>query len=272
METIIREFFWWLMNPSMLIILLIFIGMGFLFLLKNPKRARSFILSACSLVLFFGIIPTGLWVLENLENRFPQPTEIPADTTGIILLGGSFDRETSAARNIPAYNLAAGRFIEFIAFARKHPNLKRVFSGGGRPITVQNGSVKSEAELTKETLESIGFDTTNMIFEGESVNTLENARKTKELVKPTASQKWILMTSAFHMPRSVGLFRKAGWNVIPYPVDYHTPGGYELYFFLGLKDGLTSWHYAIWEWASMIQNYLFERSDELYPGPYIDKS
>lgn len=264
-EYITRKFFWWIIMPDMLIMLLIAIGIGFL-LFKNTKWARRFILSSCLLIFFFGGIPTGFWMLENLENRFPKVTEIPPGTTGIILLGGNFDRMTTMGRNQPSYNLAAGRFIEFIKLARNHPELKLVFTGGGAAIPFHEGPGLTEAELTKQELDALGFDTSQIIFEGESLNTIENASKTYDLVQPTPDQKWLLMTSAFHLPRSVGLFRKAGWNVIPYPVDYHTPGDYEPYFLIGLKDGLTSWHFALREWASMIQNYMFDRSDELYPG------
>ena len=73
------------------------------------------------------------------------------------------------------------------------------------------------------------------------------------------------MTSAYHMPRSTGLFRKAGFNVIPYPVDYHTPGNYEMWFFIGLKMNLDAWHASAREWLGMLANYLMGRSDELYP-------
>lgn len=264
-ETITRKFFWWLIMPDMIMMLLIAVGIVFL-LFKNTKWAKRFILSACSLVLLFGIVPIGFWMLEHLENRFPPITEIPADTKGVIVLGGSFDRMTTMGRKQTSYNLAGGRLIEFIKFTRQHPDLLRVFTGGGALVSFHDGPGRTEAEIAKQELEAIGFDTTGMIFEDKSANTIENAINTKELIQPNPEDKWVLMTSAFHMPRSVGLFRKAGWSVIPYPVDYHTPGRYEPYFFIGLKNNLTAWQYAIREWASMIQNYLFGRSDELFPS------
>ena len=68
------------------------------------------------------------------------------------------------------------------------------------------------------------------------------------------------------MPRSVGLFRKAGFNVIPFPVDYHTPGKYEPWFFIGLKDNLNAWHAGTREWLGMVTNYIMGRSNEVFPG------
>ncbi|WP_331255571.1 YdcF family protein [Candidatus Bealeia paramacronuclearis] len=211
-------------------------------------------------------MPLGIWMLVELENRFPQPQTLPANTVGIIVLGGSFDFMTMEGRQMPAYNLAGGRFLEFIAFTKKYPHLKRVFSGGGRDLPTIHGQKMGEADIAKMIFSDLGYDTQGMIFEGTSRTTLENATKTKEIVQPKPGEKWVLMTSAFHLPRAVGLFRKAGFDVLPYPVDYHTSGQYDPLFFLGLRDGLLSLHYATREWLSLIQNYLYGRSDEIFPG------
>ena len=107
----------------------------------------------------------------------------------------------------------------------------------------------------------------HILFEGESKNTKDNASKTAQLINPKPTEKWVLVASAYHIPRSVGLFRKAGFNVIPYPVDYHTPGNYEMWFFLGLKMNLDAWQVSSREWLGMFGNYLIGRSIEVYPKP-----
>ena len=112
---------------------------------------------------------------------------------------------------------------------------------------------------------ALGLDPNTVIFEGNSKDTKENAAKTAELIKPTSDEKWILITSAYHMPRSVGLFRKAGFKVIPFPLDYHAPGKYEPWFFIGLALNLEAWQASSREWLGMMINYLMGRSDEIYP-------
>jgi len=92
-----------------------------------------------------------------------------------------------------------------------------LFSGAG---AVQN-PLANEAVNTRNLLESLGFDMSRVTFENKSKTTIENAKLSFELIQPKPGDKWLLVTSAYHLPRAVGLFRGAGWNVIPYPVDYH---------------------------------------------------
>lgn len=239
----------------MFFLVLLFIG-GILLLIRRKKWARRFLLISCSGFAFFGVIPIGLWTLEGLENRFPIIHQIPSDTNGMILLEGSFDRMTTVARGETAYNLAAGNFIQFVELAKEHPHLQLVYTG-----------TPFEVETAKKEFKALGLDLSSILFEGESKNTKDNASKTAQLVNPKPEDKWVLVASAYHMPRSVGLFRKAGFNVIPFPVDYHTPGNYEMWFPLGLKMNLDAWQVSSREWLGMIVNYITGRSDELYPSP-----
>lgn len=211
-------------------------------------------ISALSFVIF-ATVPFNLWIVENLENRFPRVESISSDVKGMILLGGSFDKITSIARGETAYNLAAGRFIQFVEIAKAHPYLQLAFTGND-----------FEVKTAKKVFQALGIDPSRVLFEEGSKNTKENAAQSAKLLNPNSSEKWLLVTSAYHMPRSVGLFRKAGFNVIPYPVDYHTPGNYEPWFFLGLNLSLDAWAVGSREWLGMIINYLIGRSDELYPG------
>ena len=118
---------------------------------------------------------------------------------GVILLGGPFELETMASRHETVYNLAAGRLIEFIEFTKAHPNLKRVFSGGGPIHPVLDGKPMGEAEIAKRVFERMGYDDRGMIFEGSSKNTIENAWKTKEIIQPKPGEKWVLMDKIFSL-------------------------------------------------------------------------
>jgi uncharacterized SAM-binding protein YcdF (DUF218 family) len=128
-----------------------------------------------------------------------------------------------------------------------------------------------ETETAKKEFKALGLDPTTIQFEGNSKNTMENAGKTKEMLNPNPQDQWVLVASAYHIPRAIGLFRKAGFHVIPYPVDYHTPGNYEPWFFIGLKMNLDAWHASSREWLGMLANYLMGRSDELFPKATMDK-
>lgn len=254
-ESIYRSFGWWVINIDIFFLALLFIGGGFL-LIKKKQWGKRFLLISCLGFGFFGVVPIGLWTFEALENRFPKIQQIPSDTKGMILLGGSFDKMTTLARKETAYNLAGGNFIQFVELAKKYPQFQLVFTG-----------TSFEVETAKKEFKALGLDPSSILFEGDSKDTKDNAAKTATLLTPKPEEKWLLVASAYHLPRSVGLFRKAGFKVIPYPLDYHTPGNYETWFFLGLKYNLDGWQVASREWLGMIINFLMGRSDELYPGP-----
>jgi uncharacterized SAM-binding protein YcdF (DUF218 family) len=256
-ESIYRFFGWWIINIDMLFILFLLLGVALL-LFKKQKWGKRFFTFSCLGLVVFAIVPIGLWTFEGLENRFPKVHQIPPTAKGMILLGGAFDKMTSLARGETAYTLAGGNFITFVEIAKANPHLQLVFSGNA-----------FEADTAKKEFKALGLDPSLIQFEGNSTNTMENAGKTKELLHPNPQDQWILVTSAYHMPRSTGLFRKAGFNVIPYPVDYHTPGNYEMWFFIGLKMNLDAWHASAREWLGMLINYLMGRSDAFYPKPTI---
>ena len=85
-------------------------------------------------------------------------------------------------------------------------------------------------------------------MERRSRNTQENVEFSKAMVAPKSGERWLLVTSAFHMPRSVGLFRKAGFAVEPYPVDWRVGGKSDLLaFFPVADDGLGRTEIALRE-------------------------
>lgn len=253
LETVYRFVGWWIINIDLLLILLLVGGAGLLWQ-RNKKWGKRLVMGGCIGFVFLGIVPVGVWMLENLENRFPK-IEVPANAKGMILLGGSFDRPTSFGRGDISYNLAAGRFLHFVELAKAYPHLQRVYTG-----------TPFEVEAVQKEFKALGIDPASVLYEGASRSTLENAAKTAALVQPIPTDVWLLVTSSYHMPRSVGLFRRAGFNVLPFPVDYHTPGKYELWFFIGLKDNLAAWSAGTREWLGMVANYMRGRSDELFPG------
>lgn len=103
-------------------------------------------------------------------------------------------------------------------------------------------------------------------MERRSRNTYENAVFTKALVAPKPGERWLLVTSAYHMPRSVGLFRRAGFLVEPYPVDWRI--GERVFAFENVSaDGLFRTDIAVREWLGLLAYRLSGRTGELLPGP-----
>ena len=116
---------------------------------------------------------------------------------------------------------------------KKYPDAKLVFSGGNNKILKNN---HSEADIARSMLVAIGYGLSNVIFENKSQNTYENFLYSKDLVNPQNGENWIVITSAFHMPRAIGTAQKTGWdNIIAYPVDYRFPNSTKISELLSFK-------------------------------------
>lgn len=248
-ESVYRFFGWWIINIDVLLTVLLISGALLLWRKKRHAGIRC-ITWGCLGFAFFTIVPIGLWLVEGLENRFPKLTTLPADAKGLIFLGGTFDMMTSQARKEISYNPAGGKFIQFIELAKQHPHLPLVCSG-----------TEFEAEAAKQEMRALGMDPSTVIFEAGSKNTHQNASMTAALIHPHPEDRWVLVTCAFNMPRAVAVFRKSGFNVIPYPVDYHTPGNYEPWFLIGISRNLEGWQVAMREWLGMVINAIRGRSN-----------
>lgn len=217
-----------------------------------------------ALVLFLPLVavPAGAWLLRPLEDRFP-PAKLPDKVDGIIVLGGSFRTDLSRDRNAPQVNEYSERIFELLALARRYPSAQIVFTGGNASILPDDGT---EAEIAGALLESIGFDMTRIRLEAESRNTYENALYVRRLVEPAAGETWLLVTSAQHMPRAVGCFRRAGFPVVPVPVDYQTRRVSEP-FSLAFSGNLRMLDAAFREWVGLVAYRLMDRTDALLPAP-----
>jgi uncharacterized SAM-binding protein YcdF (DUF218 family) len=128
-----------------------------------------------------------------------------------------------------------------------------------------------EADYAAMVFDSLGIDRSRLIIERNSRNTLENAEFSKAIANPKRGERWLLVTSAFHMPRAVGLFRKAGFPVEPYPVDWRTGDKSDLASFaMAATDGLLKTDIAVREWIGLIAYRLNGKTEDLLPGPSSD--
>ena len=209
------------------------------------------------------LLPVDDWSIRPLEDRFPAITEPPEKIDGIVVLGGAIDELTSRDRNTPTLNSAANRITSFVFLARRYPQARLVFTGGSGAI--QQG-LSNEARYARILFAQLGLPAERITFEAASRTTWENATDSFALVKPKLGETWILLTSASHMPRAVGAFRKAGWNILPWPVGYQSR---DLIIAWGrpLGQKLATLDWAAHEWIGLAAYYLQGRSSALFPGP-----
>ncbi len=243
--------------------------LGALLLLTRFRAVGRKCLVLSSILLAIGAFsPLGNILLYPLESRFPQWDASRGAPDGIIVLGGPIDTDVSAARNVPVIRSAADRIVAGIALARKYPNARVIFSGGS-PNLISNDA--READYAAMIFDSLGVSPSRLTFERRSRNTLENAEFSKALANPKPGERWLLVTSAYHMPRAVGLFRKAGFAVEAYPVDWRTGDLSSLAWFTTFApDGLFKTDFAVREWIGLIAYRLTGKTDDLLPGPAKD--
>ena len=232
---------------------------------RFARLGRKLIVASSVLLVLCGFTPLGNFLIYPLEARFAPWDPSRGAPDGIIVLGGPIDPELSAAHGHPAVRNASDRIFSVVELARRYPNARIVFTGGSANLV--SGDAR-EADYAATLLEQLGLAKERLILERNSRNTYENAVFTKALVTPKPGERWLLVTSAYHMPRSYGIFRKAGFAVEPYPVDWRV--GTLLTFDTLSADNLFRTDLAIREWIGLLAYRLAGRTDELLPGPATD--
>jgi uncharacterized SAM-binding protein YcdF (DUF218 family) len=250
--------------PSNVLIVLGLLGSV---LMATPLRRGGRRLAVISLLLLalFGLSPLGNALMLPLEQRFPSWDESRGAPDGIIVLGGAIGPELSAARNEAALSEAGERLTAIAALAQRFPAVRIVYSGGSGSLLFNS---HLEADYAVPLLESFGISRERIIAENKSRNTVENAIYAKQAARPKPGERWLLVTSAYHMPRSIGIFRAAGFPVEACPVDWRTRGAVDLIRpFPTLGDGLRRTDTAVREWIGLAVYWAMGRSSALFPGP-----
>jgi uncharacterized SAM-binding protein YcdF (DUF218 family) len=232
---------------------------------RFASLGRRFLIASVILLALCGFSPLGNWVLYPLEQRFPPWDPARGAPDGIVVLGGSIDPDISIAHGAPVVRAAADRVIATAALARQYPNARIIFTGGSGNLI--SNDVR-EADYATEIFESLGIPRARVTVERRARNTEENAEFSKAIAAPKSGERWLLVTSAFHMPRSVGLFRKAGFAVEPYPVDWRVGGLGDLTkFWIFSVEGLGAVDTGIREWMGLAAYRISGKTDEFLPGP-----
>ncbi len=233
---------------------------------RFARAGRRLAVAAILLFALFGLGPVGKALIEPLEDRFP-----PWDADHAVLRTALW---CSAARSIRNSSRRAVRPISMRqpsaspsspCLRAAYPQARIIYSGGNARIVYRGGS---EADAAATLLETFGIPRDRLILEHRSRNTAENAEFVLPLASPKPGERWLLVTSAYHMPRAVGAFREVGFAVEAYPVDYRTRGVEDISIpFDDVASGLRRTDTASREWIGMFVYWLTGKSSAIFPGP-----
>lgn len=252
---------WLVISPDIVLVILTLGGIVLLFF--NAQKKAKIVLGFAGLCMIaIAVFPIGQWLLSPMEKRFPTNPELPDKVDGVIVLAGAEDTYKSAMWNQVELGSAAERIFTFMQLMKRYPDAVHLFTGGTGRLTRQD---YKSTDVVRQLFQDLGLDVSKILFEADSRNTYESGKYSRELIKPKAGENWVLITTAFHMPRSVGVFEKQGWSVIPYPVDHYTlpDNGFDLSLnFLGNLGDLKM---AVREWVGLMAYYATGKTSAFFP-------
>ncbi|NRG19199.1 YdcF family protein [Rhizobiales bacterium] len=264
MFALVSKVAFFLLRPSNLLVATLLAGLG-LNLLRLRRLGGVLIVLSASGLFVGGFSPLANWLILPLEQRFETPDPMPEAVAGIVVLGGAIDTLASAARPYPGIERPAERLMVVPRLASRYPSARILLSGG----TSGKSEDQGESAFARDILTELGVPLARIEIEGASLNTWQNAKNALEVAKPKPGETWLLITSAAHMPRSVGAFRRAGWaDIVAFPVDWETSGTDDRSrWFRSASMGLTRLDQAVREWIGLAAYFATGRSDALFPGP-----
>jgi len=243
--------------------LLLLLGLGLVLALFGLRKTGSGIATVAFVAFVaWGVSPIGHAMITALETRFPQPETLPDRVAGIIVLGGSVEPLESYYWQQPALNDRAERLTEGVALARRYPDAPLVFTGGLGGI---GKAAFTEADVARVFFDDQGVQNP-IILEAEASNTYENAMDLAKLLPKDRPGPWLLVTSSYHMPRSVGVFRKAGIDILPYPVDYKSVPEFSGWWY-EIAEGADLADFAAREWVALYAYHHRGWIDRTFPAP-----
>ena len=225
--------------------------LSLLVLRRWPRAGRRLVGTALAVLVLMAWKPLPEAIIRQLESRYPEmaPNAKLEGYAGVVVLGGATESgRTQMAHVQPMLNDAAERMTGTVAVLRANPQLRVLFTGGEGALM---GVGQSEAERAKMFFDSLGLSGPQVQYESASRNTYENAVLTAKLPGVDPTHRWLLVTSAWHMPRSMATFAKAGWNVTAYPVDFRT-GTDSDWLDFSMAGGAVEWQLALHELVGLL--------------------
>lgn len=250
----LSDSFWRVARPGNLMLLTLLAAVAFGW---NSWRRLARRLSAIvtGLLLLIAFLPIHAWIGVPLEQRCRPGEELPDTVYGIIMLGGAVQASPRGRPDEVLLNEAAERLVELVRLARRYPNARLVVAGRGE-----------SSPATQRLLVDLGLAVDRFVFEQASRNTYENARLARDLVDPAPGENWLLITSAQHLPRAIGVFRHLGWPVLPYPVDFRAEVADTRIVRSSLAENLKQLDGVLHEWVGLLAYRLLGRTGALLPS------
>jgi uncharacterized SAM-binding protein YcdF (DUF218 family) len=247
--------------PTNVIACVALVGFALMVLRRPIGKVISFV--ALAVFLIAGLSPLGNILLTPLEQRFPALNYPDEPISGIIILGGSYDSQIRSYLSTVTFGENTEPMAVVAGLARRYPEAKVIFSGGSEALTLG----PSEAAVARQLFVSFGIDPSRIVTEDQSRNTVENAQFTLRTIQPSSQSKWILVTSAFHMPRAMGTFRQAGFEVIAFPAGWRTHGWRDFFWpEISVTENLRRVDIATREWVGLIMYKLLGYTNVWFPG------
>ena len=220
----LSKILWAIAMPLNALCLLILLGWVVRKLIHD-KAGRVMITTGVITILVFAILPIGPMMVTWLERQYPPTQELPEQVDGIIVLGGMFETYLSNTFKRISMNDQVDRMVCFADLVKKYPKARKIFSGGPGDF-LHPGVTESSDAIRFLGRFAFELEERRIVFEESSRNTYENVVKSKESIMPQEGENWIVITSGYHMPRTMGIFAKQDWPVIPYACDLKTDGTY----------------------------------------------
>lgn len=258
----VSKIVWAVLAPSHLVVIFLLLS----FVAALPAWLRLVMRFFSAIFLFMALfMPIGQWAMVPLERCLVDRNP-PMQVDGIIVLGGGINADLTLARQQPSYNSAVDRLLAMPVLLKTYPQAQLVYTGG-------SGSLKypefREADYAKRFLLDLGLNTDGAIFETESRNTYENMLKTKDIFGKIKGQNWLLVTSAYHMPRALALFEKGSEDTAthfyPYMVDYQSKGAFKFTLTIDLPSNLSTLDLASKEYLGLLYAHLRKQTNDLWP-------
>ena len=223
--------------------------LGLLLQRRWRRTGTTLLWGALAVLVLQGWEPLPEALLRRLETQYPAPPQIDLSRyAGVVVLGGATESSyVWEGHEQPALNEAAERLTAALPLLQRAPQLKLLLSGGEGELLSKG---LTEAERMRRFYASQGVPAQRLLLESAARTTYENAVLSAALPGVDKTQPWLLLTSAWHMPRSMAAFEKAGWNVTPWPTDYRT-GLSTPWTHYSLAGGANKWRTALHEYLGL---------------------
>jgi uncharacterized SAM-binding protein YcdF (DUF218 family) len=248
MSFIISKIVWFVISPLSVIILCLLLSA--VLLVKYPRCARVLFSVGLIFLLVFSLPFFPRFFIRQIEAKV-LPAKVVGSIDGVIVLGGMINISACRQGRIELFG-SADRIIEAVVLLNKFPKAQLVLTGGSGSLD-QSQNLR-EADYLRILAMSLNIDSKRIVVERDSRATYEHPKYLEKIIDK--NKRWVLVTSAAHMPRALGCFKKYGFNVLPYPVDYQgypvSAKGVSFMDFIPAVDNLFIMDEVMHEWYGLI--------------------